>query len=72
VLVCVHVPGQLPRDVHPNAGRAGLAGGHVRRVRHAGFSINTLTMLAVVLAVGIVVDDAIVVVERWNTISGTG
>ena len=28
-----------------------------------GFSINTLTMLAVVLAVGIVVDDAIVVVE---------
>ncbi len=28
-----------------------------------GFSINTLTMLALVLAVGIVVDDAIVVVE---------
>jgi HAE1 family hydrophobic/amphiphilic exporter-1/multidrug efflux pump len=28
-----------------------------------GFSINTLTMLGVVLAVGIVVDDAIVVVE---------
>ena len=28
-----------------------------------GFSVNTLTMLAVVLAVGIVVDDAIVVVE---------
>jgi hydrophobe/amphiphile efflux-1 (HAE1) family protein len=28
-----------------------------------GFSINTLTMLAIVLAVGIVVDDAIVVVE---------
>jgi len=28
-----------------------------------GFSINTLTMLAIVLAIGIVVDDAIVVVE---------
>src|SRR5690349_1995040 len=28
-----------------------------------GFSINTLTLLAIVLAVGIVVDDAIVVVE---------
>src|SRR5436305_2660270 len=28
-----------------------------------GFSVNTLTMLAIVLAVGIVVDDAIVVVE---------
>ena len=29
----------------------------------AGFSVNVLTMLAVVLAVGLVVDDAIVVVE---------
>lgn len=30
----------------------------------AGFSINVLTMLAVVLAVGLVVDDAIVVTEN--------
>jgi len=30
----------------------------------AGFSINTLTMLGVVLAVGLVVDDAIVVLEN--------
>ncbi|MDR1562405.1 MAG: efflux RND transporter permease subunit [Dysgonamonadaceae bacterium] len=30
----------------------------------AGFSINTLTMLAVVLAVGLVVDDAIVMAEN--------
>jgi multidrug efflux pump len=30
----------------------------------AGFSINVLTMLAIVLAVGLVVDDAIVVVEN--------
>lgn len=30
----------------------------------AGFSINTLTLLAMVLAIGIVVDDAIVVVEN--------
>ena len=28
-----------------------------------GFSINTLTLLSLVLAIGIVVDDAIVVVE---------
>ncbi len=28
-----------------------------------GFSINTLTLFAMVLAVGLVVDDAIVVVE---------
>ena len=29
-----------------------------------GFSINTLTLLAMVLAVGLVVDDAIVVLEN--------
>ncbi len=37
-----------------------------------GFSINTLTMLAVVLAVGIVVDDAIVVVEAVEHHIGHG
>ena len=30
----------------------------------AGFSINTLTLLALVLAIGLVVDDAIVVLEN--------
>lgn len=30
----------------------------------AGFSINVLSMLAVVLAVGLVVDDAIVMTEN--------
>ena len=29
-----------------------------------GFSINTLTMFAMVLAIGLLVDDAIVVVEN--------
>ena len=29
-----------------------------------GFSINTLTLLALVLAIGLVVDDAIVVLEN--------
>ncbi len=32
----------------------------------AGFSINTLTLLAMVLAIGLVVDDAIIVVENVN------
>ena len=30
----------------------------------AGFTINTLTLLALVLAIGLVVDDAIVVLEN--------
>jgi len=29
-----------------------------------GFSVNTLTLLALVLAIGLVVDDAIVVLEN--------
>src|SRR5262249_49888926 len=34
-----------------------------------GYSINTLTMLAMVLAVGLLVDDAIVVVENaWGSV----
>ncbi len=35
-----------------------------------GFSINTLTMLAMVLAIGLLVDDAIVVVENVERIMG--
>lgn len=33
-------------------------------IKATGFSINTLTLFALVLAIGVVVDDAIVVVER--------
>ena len=38
----------------------------------AGFSINVLTMLAIVLAIGLVVDDAIVVLEKHLCQTGTG
>ncbi|HZR02828.1 MAG TPA: efflux RND transporter permease subunit [Burkholderiales bacterium] len=38
--------------------------GHFTFLKMLGFSVNTLTLLGVVLSVGLVVDDAIVVVEN--------
>ncbi len=38
----------------------------------AGFSINVLTMFGMVLAIGIIVDDAIVVVENVERIMSRG
>ena len=35
-----------------------------RSIQLAGFSINTLTLFGIVLATGLVVDDAIVVIEN--------
>jgi multidrug efflux pump subunit AcrB len=35
----------------------------------AGFSINIVSLLGMVLAIGLVVDDAIVVVETWSVSS---
>lgn len=48
--------------------------GTVAAIYLAGFSINILTLLALVMATGLVVDDAIVVtenIERWRQ-AGTG
>jgi len=46
--------------------------GAVFVMQQFGFSINLLTLLAIVLAVGIVVDDAIVVVENVERHIGNG
>ena len=64
----VAVHGQHPRHVDSHDCRAGGASGHVRRVGLFGFSINMLTMFAMVLAIGLLVDDAIVVVENVERI----
>ena len=37
-----------------------------------GFSLNNISLFGLVLAIGIVVDDAIVVVRTWNAGSSTG
>jgi multidrug efflux pump len=52
----------------PTAGGAGGAAGHLRHAAGLGFSINVLTMFGMVLVIGIVVDDAIVVVENVERI----
>ncbi len=65
----VGVPAELARHAHPVAGGAGVADRHVRgRSTAFGFSINTLTLFGMVLAIGIVVDDAIVVLENVERI----
>ena len=58
------VPAQSARHRHTELGRAALAarrrGGHVL----AGFSLDNLSLMALTISVGFVVDDAIVVVEN--------
>ena len=61
----VPVPAEPARHADSDHRRAGGAAGHLRRAcRWPAISINMLTMFAVVLAIGLLVDDAIVVVEN--------
>jgi multidrug efflux pump len=49
---------------HPGHGGAAVAGRHLWRDVPAGFSINNLTLMALTIATGFVVDDAIVMIEN--------
>ena len=52
--------------------RARLADWHVCRHGALGFTLNNLTLFGLVLAIGIVVDDAIVVLENIERLIATG
>ena len=72
VLLVVFCPAELARDADPDAGRAGVARSARSPAMYLlGFSINTLTLFGMVLAIGIVVDDAIVVLENVERIMTT-
>ena len=69
----VPVPAELARDADPDHRRADRA----RRAPASacgslGFSINVLTLFGMVLAIGILVDDAIVVIENVERIMARG
>ena len=58
------VPRSPAHRTDPGAGGAGVAGGHLRRHVPVRFSLNVLSLMALILAAGLVVDDAIVVLEN--------
>ena len=64
----VPVPAELPLHDHPDHRGAGRAARFLATLLALGFSINVLTMFGMVLVIGIVVDDAIVVVENVERI----
>jgi multidrug efflux pump len=58
------VSAQNPLHAYPCNRGPGGAAGHLYGDAISGYSINILTMFGMVLAIGIIVDDAIVVVEN--------
>ena len=60
----VRVPAELAHDDHPDHRHSRLAHRTLAVMHAFGFSLNMLSLLGMVLAIGLVVDDAIVVVEN--------
>ena len=59
----VRLPAGYPLDAHSHRFDHRIAGRYVRLPLGSGLPINLLTLFALVLAIGTVVDDAIIVVE---------
>ena len=64
----VYIPGELARDVDSDARGAGVADRCLQRLRRPRFLAQHPDLFALVLAIGLVVDDAIVVVEAVTEI----
>jgi multidrug efflux pump len=60
----VPVPAQRARHADSGRGRAGVADGHLRRDVPGGYTLDNLSLMALTVATGFVVDDAIVVLEN--------
>ena len=54
----------VARHPHPQRRRAGLAHRHLRRDVPARLQLDNLSLMALTIATGFVVDDAIVVIEN--------
>ena len=65
-LVVFSVSGIAAVGVHPDGRDPAVPGRRLHDDAGARLSINLLTLLALVLAIGLVVDDAIIVVENVN------
>ena len=66
------LPSKLESGYHTVYYHSGIAHRYSGVMAALGFSINTLTLFGLILAVAIVVDDAIVVVENASRLLETG
>jgi len=72
-LIMYLFPAECPGDAHSDDRSACRAARHLRAcLAAAGYSLNSLTMFGMVLAIGLLVDDAIVVVENVERVMENG